>query len=595
VFHHLDWYPDWRVSEAAVSASWRLSASMECGTNPAALVALQDSTGVVAHRFAVGIGPDPLATAQAIADSIVTRLWPRDLDEFRNLGGPAHHPGGATRHFFQGEEAFSRDDWHSAENNFAEALKIDPSFQLARWRLMLVKQWRRVSFEEDLELLLQDPGDLPPLLLDLLQVGAIPDVQERIVRYARIAASHPRDSYAALSYANEVFVRGPLVGIPLDSGLALMREVEARNPTRNLAPALDHQAWGAIRLGRRELARRAVDHRVRLPNTGGLGEFFRLAYWERFHPAVAPVLRWWAFRETSEEDLRLIVRVHRLALTFDLPDAQAALAELVLARADARPVRAGAFEGLGLARMAAGRVTEAFTAFDSAAVLLSGAGASRVPVWCVATGALGYPVVPERDIRWCESSLRSTPRDDPRAWENWAMAAMAAGTRGDVQDLDYWLARYDSLPDAEGTRRWRALLQAERHALDGRWEAALALSDAAIAYDSAGAIGGAFLRSAAHLRRAAWWEAAGNPGRAESELVWAENTDLRGWPVGRAQAGEVDAVFGTLARVRRAHLALSRGDRSACPMVKRVERLWKKSDHPARLKAMIVPLLRQCQ
>jgi hypothetical protein len=136
---------------------------------------------------------------------------------------------------------------------------------------------------------------------------------------------------------------------------------------------------------------------------------------------------------------------------------------------------------------------------------------------------------------------------------------------------------------------------AERQAVSGRWEKALEVSKAAVGYDSAGKIGGAFLRSAAHLRRAAWWEAAGNVGQAEAELEWSDNTDLRRWPERRAQAGEVDAVFGGIARLHRARLALARGDRSRCPMVERVEQLWSRADHPARLRAMLEPLLLQCQ
>jgi len=594
VFRHLDWYAGWRIVERESPATWRLSARADCGADPAALISLQDSTGVVKQRFAVKIGGDLLQAAQGIADSTAARLWPRDLDEFRHLGGPGRHPGEATRHYFLGEEAFSRDDWRNAEGSYSAALKADSSFQLARWRLMLVKQWRRVSFEDEQAALLEQPGDLPPVLLELIRVAAIPDVRERINRYARIAASHPRDSYAALAYANEVFVRGPLVGIPLDSGLALMREVEALDPTRNVAPALDHQAWGAIRLGDRDRARRAVDLRGRLPDTGGLGSFFSLAYWERFHPSVAPVLRWWAFRETSAEDLRLIAQVHRLALTFDLPDAEGALAELVLSRASTQALRASAFEGRGLARMAAGRAVEAFSSFDSAAVYLGGQGGSRTTVWCVATTALGFPAVSPDDAARCEAALQATPADDPRAWENWAMVALAAGARADRRDLDRWLLRYDSLPASEGTRRWSALLAAERSALDAQWRDALDQSEPAVTYDSAGKVGGAFLRSAAHLRRASWWEAAGDPERAEAELIWWENTDFRGWPSARSQAGEVDAVFSTVGRLRQARLMLVRGDRNACPLVERVAELWKHADDPDRLRALTAPLLAQC-
>jgi hypothetical protein len=245
--------------------------------------------------------------------------------------------------------------------------------------------------------------------------------------------------------------------------------------------------------------------------------------------------------------------------------------------------------------MTGGRLSEALAAFDSAAVLREDGERSRVTVWCLVTYALGGPTLPEPHQRRCEAELRATGSDNPRAAERWGIAALAAGAGGDSGTVSILLARFDSLPPGEGGRRWRSLLEAERLALRGDFRGALEYSEPVVAYDSAGVIGGPFLRSAAHLRRAKWREAVGERARAEEELAWYQNTDFRGWPAAGAQAGEVDAVFGSVARLEQARLALARGEVDACGLVKRVAWLWRDAEPSPGKDHILAPLLLRCR
>jgi hypothetical protein len=60
-------------------------------------------------------------------------------------------------------------------------------------------------------------------------------------------------------------------------------------------------------------------------------------------------------------------------------------------------------------------------------------------------------------------------------------------------------------------------------------------------------------------------------------LLWYENSDIgiEGWIQTVLQPGEVDAMLSAFARLRRARLALARGDEmTACPWLHRIGELW---------------------
>ena len=71
---------------------------------------------------------------------------------------------------------------------------------------------------------------------------------------------------------------------------------------------------------------------------------------------------------------------------------------------------------------------------------------------------------------------------------------------------------------------------------------------------------------------------------------------MLGWARDEAQAGEIDAATGTVARLRRAELALAREDPDhGCPLVARVRVLWRGADVAlAPLRARADSLARAC-
>ena len=95
-----------------------------------------------------------------------------------------------------------------------------------------------------------------------------------------------------------------------------------------------------------------------------------------------------------------------------------------------------------------------------------------------------------------------------------------------------------------------------------------------------------FFRAVLHALRAQWYERAGQPARASRELLWAENTDVMGYPTGSSQAAEVDWALAPLAQWRLARLLARRGSRAdVCRAYRGVARLWAAGEPRYRARA----------
>jgi tetratricopeptide (TPR) repeat protein len=109
----------------------------------------------------------------------------------------------------------------------------------------------------------------------------------------------------------------------------------------------------------------------------------------------------------------------------------------------------------------------------------------------------------------------------------------------------------------------------------GDFRGALAQTDSLLQHDAAWLAEAPFARALLYLRRGEWLAAAGDRAGADRAWTWYEQSDVEGWPQRAAQAGEVDVVVGVYARLRRAELAVQRGDRAAaCALGERVRELW---------------------
>jgi hypothetical protein len=153
---------------------------------------------------------------------------------------------------------------------------------------------------------------------------------------------------------------------------------------------------------------------------------------------------------------------------------------------------------------------------------------------------------------------------------------MDAHARGDSAEAR---RQADRVGAYEGQPALAPMLAGMAHASRGDWSEALAATEAALAYDSAGLAPDPFLRAALHLKRGEWLERAGHPAEADRSWLWYENLDQRGWPDAEAQPSEVDWALGTYARARRARLALERGDRTeGCVWARSVGDRWSRAE-----------------
>ena len=107
---------------------------------------------------------------------------------------------------------------------------------------------------------------------------------------------------------------------------------------------------------------------------------------------------------------------------------------------------------------------------------------------------------------------------------------------------------------------------------------AMTLADT-IAVEAAAPQTDPFSRTITQLSRADWHAARGDVDGARRALLWHENTDLAGLPVGAPQAAEIDWAFGSVARWRLARLLDDgSGSRShkgpVCKAYQAIVRLW---------------------
>lgn len=91
------------------------------------------------------------------------------------------------------------------------------------------------------------------------------------------------------------------------------------------------------------------------------------------------------------------------------------------------------------------------------------------------------------------------------------------------------------------------------------------------------------LRALVYVKRGEWQLMLGRRAAADSEWLWEENNDLRGWPQGEPQEGELDAALSAVVRFRRAmnFLALDDGPK-ACPLFRRIDELWRGAESAFR-------------
>jgi hypothetical protein len=518
----------------------------------------------------------------AVADSIVLQLLRWVHPELLARYGPrpmwSPKPA-ALAEFLDGEDAFRRDAWGDAARHFRQALNVDPTFARAAWRLANAQRWRRMPAGVDLHAVLaRQSRFLTPLDSLLIAAELAPHGEPRYRIYQQALALFPTEPYARLLYGAELMHRGPLAGISLDSGAAVLGEAVAQDAY--LAPAHDQLVWALIRLGRRDSARAALDQLKQRRRSQAeesdlsIAASLEVAFAARFTPESVPAS---AAASAFAQD---VARTARLGLGFDVPELQLALGKRL-------PGPSG-HEAQGLALMSLGRPVAALSHFDSAAALFATpARQLETYQWRLLPAALGIPGIPE------------TESDDARR----GLASLAAGS-GPVAARAAWTGAVDAYArnDSSAGRQWRSRLRAlsarERAAVGvgdlgrldqmlaafefaarGNLDDALTRSRPLLAFEEWPHMADPFVRAVLHARRAEWLERRGSLDSADRALLWYENSDFAGWPSDTLQAVEIDWALATWSRWRRGVLAARSGDSGrACALLGRVLALWQRAE-----------------
>jgi serine/threonine protein kinase len=550
---------------------------------PVLRLTIRDSQPDPRHVITVPGNPsDIYRWAQSAADSVIHRVFPQHWDYYLSLrrnSNPSDNPR-AYSEYFKGERAFQADAYTFARTHYEAAVREDSNLVQAKWRLGIVYRFLRLPFEDYLARLYREHGSELPQQ-DSLLTGALldPDLPHRFAQYRKTVADFPNDPYVRFVYADELFHRGPLVGYPLDSALAEFKVVAAMEPGQDQVPAYDHLIYGYLRLGDRAEADSALARRLRLPPSKEVEEqkrreFFKFAYDERFGRLPRLVWRWYLETWADSSTLSSMNRFVRLGTTFDIPETQVILGEILARSGLNQAALANGHRAQGLGLMMMGRPTAALPELDSAATAWGREDSLLERAeWRVLPGVLGLPGVAPADQAWGVARLAALAGPGTvGSRANWALA-VEAYSRGDTGLAETLSARITD-PHAG---RLRALVGALQQAARGRQEEALASSDSLQGYEVGATVRDPFARSVLYLNRMRWQLALHDTTAADATRHWYLNSDsgIEGWPQHELEAGEVDVLFGVYLRLLQAEQDRRAGRvAAACSTARRVQELW---------------------
>lgn len=581
--------PSERAAEGKDSTRFAVDARLEpvsAGTITYYDIRVRDNRRSVSWKFRVpGDRGNLVAWGAAIADSLVGQLFPTLLTEFRQFssckGNDEQWNHQVWEDYWAGEAYFQEARWQEAEEKFQQAWILDTTFSTALWYQNLARQFRRVSSDAELAQLAGHSARLCSPLAELVQIQVEPDLDIRMRGFENLARAYPKYPPIRLLLANELFHRGPLTGRELREGLDTFWNSAQQLADLDQATNYMQVIWGAIRIGDETLARKALSRRGAVTHDH-YSRFLRLATEGRFRPWLARPLLGVALWFADDSFVADASNFARIGLEFDIPREQLAVGRLLARRvhgaSDGR--RADGFAAEATALLLLGRPRDALRQLDSGAVVArsdSGYQLQRAE-WRVLLPIAGMPI-PEEEVNAGRRALASKPATDP-LWPRATWALMVdANARHDVVVRDRLRAALRARAPSDSVARHLALF-ADAIALGdaGLVDSALAMSHAIHreTSDSMGAWRGPLTRAIIYLKRGEWQLARGDRSKADLEWLWHENNDLRGWPTGEPQEGELDAALSALVRLRRAGESLAPDKRrKTCAFLGRVAELWR--------------------
>jgi tetratricopeptide (TPR) repeat protein len=347
-----------------------------------------------------------------------------------------------------------------------------------------------------------------------------------------------------------------------------------------------HVIWGALRIGDEPAARAALARRSQATGADDdYGRFLRIAVDGRFDAWYARPLLAIKLWLAGDKFLAGAAELVRLGVELDVPREQLVIGRLLAAPGPGatNQRRANGYAAQASALLLLGRPEAALRQLDSGAVFapVNGGYALQPAEWRVLLPLAGMPM-PEREREAGRQVLSRVVPADPR-WPRATFALLLdAAARRDTAARERWhaalaaRARTDSVA-AHLAGFAEALLLGQ----DGRIDSALSLSSA-IRRDPGRELSfarGPLLRAVVYLARGEWQSARRQPELTEREWLWHENNDLRSWPTGEPQEGELDAALSALVRLRRAENLLTLGRQSeACALYRRAGELWQAAE-----------------
>ncbi|HKV70662.1 MAG TPA: serine/threonine-protein kinase [Gemmatimonadales bacterium] len=501
-------------------------------------------------RVTLPRNPDPAVVAGPAVVAILSRTGhPGIIEECRLPASPSANQFAACEAYHQGVRAFQHDDWPEARRHFRRAIELNLALTDALWRLYTTDVWRREDPGDSIVLIIKHHRkDLPEMDGLLFDAQQTPQGTARLAMFEAVVRRYDSYAFPQLLYGSELFHRGALSGVPLDSSAAVLRRAVENDS--NLTEAYDQLLWVLIRLGNRAatdsvLAKYPPAHR------GALFFALSVAREVRFDPAKAlQALADLGHADTAGQ--RILRQTFRFGPSLDIPLGEMFLGQKYAASPDAA-TRADGYEGLAVAELIMGMTESGLAHADSA--VRGEPGVLEAAEWRVILSDLGVIRIPDPEAQRSRDALRSIARSSSgsAARAAWALATDAF-VSGDVKTGATWEAVLASQTARDTVVRLSRLLTAVKAGVRGSYAEALRLSQQSLAFDEAPQVTDPFFRAVLHFERGRWGLSLGDSALARREWLWSDNADIQGWSQGPAQAAEVDWVVGSLARVLRARL-----------------------------------------
>jgi tetratricopeptide (TPR) repeat protein/tRNA A-37 threonylcarbamoyl transferase component Bud32 len=600
-----DW---WESAAASDSGPPHRRAAAALGARHAALArVIGDGDSVEVELDIYDAGGDPLPGTITIdvarprpgelSKAIARELLILEMDTALVYGPTLPEDFDALLLYVLGERDFRRGRMRPAVEYYKASVDHDSSFVTAWWRLANAWRWlgQEGPYPKDYgELFDRFASDLGVLDSMLMAAQLRPAGVERLAGYQETHDSFPGQYFAAFLHGEELFNRGPLWGMPLDSAVAELEEAVRLNPLWALTYL--HLIWANIRLGREDEARFYLEQAfANAPDpeawTYGPG-LFGQAISERFaSPEQAGAGRQILLQDTVWGRPERVLNLARLAGAFDVPQTQRELGLGLLGLGEALEprYRAAAHLTVGLGLVGLGRISEALVHFDAAAEILDTPEARLLAAeWRVLPRVVALDVVEPPEVERGKEILESLVGQDSLGVRAcWALA-LSAYAVDDPTTARRLSDRLRTAPPESGAEPLGEFLRAVSAAQQGQYEAAIERSRRLLdvqtptvllqgARSPGRLLNDPFARALLHIKRGEWFEALDQPEAAEREYLWYEAVDVLGLPeIELPQAGEIDWALGNYGRLLRGSVTTDRDH--ACRLLDHVLEVWSEAD-----------------